>query len=262
MNKSKLLNNYTNTMKNFEIEEKLQSLASGELSPQEREELLSAAAQSKDILDEVVFSQKLATATKHKELLEVNRILQAAMAEEPLKQLETTNNRGIWMLMFGLIIVGALSFGVYTIGQQQQWWQTQELRLFNEFVQPMENVIFMDQSDSFVADNLKQGMESYDKQDYKDAIKKLSAYYGLTKDANAGLFLGISYLLDNQAEQSIAMLESTLPKLENVSQEAGNWYLALAYLKVGDKVNCKRVLERLPANGLYSQQKEALLRKI
>lgn len=248
-------------MKNFEIEEKLKDLASGELSSQERTQLLEEAANSKELEQEVLFSQKLSMALRHKELLEVNNILKATMLNEPLPE-PAVGNRNIWALMIGFMIVSTLSIGIYAVGNQQNWWQSQEQRLFSQYFQPMENIIFMEGSDSFISDNLKQGMEAYDSKNYKDAIKKLNAYYELTKDANGGLFLGVSYLLDNQIELAISTLNKVIPNLEAVGQEAANWYLSLAYLKNGDKVMCKKILEEMPNNSLYEAEKESLLKKL
>lgn len=249
-------------MKNFEIEEKLKDLASGELSSKELSLLLKEAAQSKGLAEDIVFSQKLSMALRHKELLEVNNIIKSTIMNTPLPTLVVDGNRNIWALMIGFVLVSVLSVGVYTVGNQQDWWLSQEQRLFNQYFQPMENIIFMDGSDSFVADNLEQGMEAYDNKDYKDAIKKLYAYYELTKDANAGLFLGVSYLLDNQNELAISTLSSIISRLEPVGQEAASWYLSLAYLKNGDKVKSKKILEDLPNNGLYESQREELLKKL
>ncbi len=249
-------------MENFELQEKLRAYASGELTSTEKVALQQAAAQSPELAEELHFSQKLTQALQHKDLLEVNGIIGGIIASEGLPPGASTSKGWSWRgFLLSLLTVSALSTGIYFWGNQLHWWQSQEEKLVLQYLQPMENVLFTEQT-GMAADDLRLGMDAYDQKDYGRAIVRLEKYYNRTKDANVGLFLSISYLLQQQADKALPVLNHIGQKLEGPAQEAAQWYRALAYLQLNEREKGKEVLDAMPTEGLYAEDTKELLQAL
>lgn len=249
-------------MENFELQEKLRAFAAGELTQEEKMAVQKEAAQSPEVMEELRFSQKLTQALKHKDLLEVNGIIGGILASEGLPPTTSTGKGGAWNgFLLSLLILGVLSTSVYFIGNQLNWWQSREEKLVQEFLEPMENVLFTEQT-GMAADDLRLGMDAYDQQDYGTAIRRLENYYNRTKDANAGLFLSISYLLEHQPVVAMSVLNKVTRQLNGPAQEAAQWYLALAHLQNDDAELAKTLLKNIPSDGLYGTSAQQLLQEL
>lgn len=249
-------------MENFELQEKLRALAAGELAQEEKMELQQAAAQSPELVEELHFSQKLTQALQHKDLLEVNGIIGGIIALEGLPPTAPTGKGWSWSgFLLSLLTLSVLSTGIYFVGNQLHWWQSKEEKLVQGFLQPMENVLFTELT-GMAADDLRLGMDAYDRKDYGTAIVRLKKYYNRTKDANVGLFLSISYLLQKQADEALPILNELHSKLEGPAQEAAQWYRAMAYLQVGDTQTAKTILQTIPQEGLYGAAVSELLEQL
>lgn len=250
-------------MENFALQEKIRAYVAGELNPEEMEALRREAAKSPELAEELRFSKKLNQALTHKDLLEVRGIIGGIIALEGLPPDASATGTGWgWRgLLWGLLAATALSVGVYVTGNQLDWWQSSAQRLANQYLQPMENVLFTEQAD-MSADDLRLGMEAYDRMEYDVAVERLNRYYTQTKDANVGLFLGISHLLNGQAQKALLVLQVIDNKMEGPAQEAARWYLALAYLQNGDSQKATAILQALPADGLYGAVAQKLLQDL
>jgi|GEM_PF-1841254 len=88
--------------------------------------------------------------------------------------------------------------------------------------------------------NLKPLKEAYEKGDYNQVIQLAEA---AVADISIQLYRGISYLQLNKTENAIKVFEQ-LKNNENYSDQA-TWYLALCYLKLGDKISSKIHLRML-----------------
>lgn len=249
-------------MENFELQEKLRALAAGELNQEETAALRQEAARLPEVAEELYFSQKLTQALQHKDLLEVNGIIGGILASEGLPPTASTAKGWGWGgFLLGLLFLGAVSTGIYLVGNQIHWWQNPEEKLVQEFLQPMENVLFTEQT-GMAADDLRLGMDAYDQKDYRTAISRLEKYYTRTKDANAGLFLSISYLLQQQHSSALPILQNIIPKLEGPAQEAAQWYLALTHLQTQEVKTAIEILKTIPTAGLYGALANELLQEL
>ncbi len=249
-------------MENFELQEKLRAYASGELTSAEEMALQQAAAQSPEMAEELHFSQKLTQALQHKELLEVNGIIGGIIASEGLPPTASNGKGWGWSgFLLSLLTLSVLSTAIYFIGNQLHWWQSEEEKLVQTFLKPMENVLFTEQT-GMAADELRLGMDAYDQKDYGTAITRLEKYYNRTKDTNVGLFLSISYLLQQQADEALPILNGISSKLEGPAQEAAQWYQAMAYLQLHDLEKVKEILDAMPTEGLYAEDAKELLQAL
>ena len=249
-------------MENLELQEKLRAYTTGELTSAEKTTLQQAAAQSPELAQELHFSQKLTQALQHKDLLEVNGIIGGIIASEGLPPKASPGKGWGWSgFLLSLLTLSILSTGIYFVGNQLYWWQSKEEKLVQGFLQPMENVLFTEQT-GMAADDLRLGMDAYDRKDYATAIVRLKKYYNRTKDANAGLFLSISYLLQKQADEALPILNDLHSELEGPAQEAAQWYRAMAHLQGGDTETARTILQTIPQEGLYGAAVSELLEQL
>ncbi|MFM9946567.1 MAG: tetratricopeptide repeat protein [Saprospiraceae bacterium] len=244
----------------FDFQEKLRALAAGELPVSEREALKKTLQQSTTAANEALFSQKLALALKHRDVLNANALIGAAIAEEeamnPLPKPSIFGTWKTWML--GLVLVGIIGIGGYAALEMGWIDLSANSRLANRYLVPLENVLITSDIRSSLAE-LDQGMAAYDQGDYQQAVVLLGRYYQRTKDVNAGLFLGVSHLMLDDELAAIAVLETCAAQAEYPALEAINWYLALAFLKDGQTDRARSLLERIPKDGIYGTQAIKLL---
>lgn len=109
--------------------------------------------------------------------------------------------------------------------------------------------------------HLHQGMEQYRLANYAGAIDELSQADPRSPDVQ--LFLGISYLMRNDAEAAISHLRATLQLGDSLDIEPAHFYLAKAFLKRRDTASAVKELEAAAAmHGDYEKQSRDLLAHI
>lgn len=250
-------------MESFNVQEKIRAWAAGELPAEESKQLLGDAQNSPELREEMHFSRKLNQVLQNRDMMEVGAILAGIAATEPLPAPSdppaTGGSTGSWVL--GIILVAALTLGGFFMGRQQGWWFPTPAHLASDYLQPMENVINTKES-GMTVDDLRLGMEAYDRQDYPKAIERLSRFYQKGQDPNAGLFLGIAYLLEKQAVKALPILSNAANKTQGPEQEAARWYLALAQLQAGAKDSAKQTLRLIPVDGLFGAKAQHLLQDL
>jgi hypothetical protein len=250
-------------MEQMEWQEKLRALSAGELTPDEAANVLREAAESETKRAELQFSQKLTTVLKERDLFEVKGIIDGLMLEEGLPAVESRSWLGQlglnWILGVSLLLL--LSAGVFFVGKSRTWWAVDPQALAQQYLQPMENVIFLEDNQAPAIEDLRQGMTAYDQQNYRKAAQYLKNYYQQVQDGNAGLFLAISYLMEGQTNQAMPILLNGLQKTGPI-QEASRWYLALAYLQRADTQAAINTLEAIPTSSIYGPQAQELLESI
>jgi hypothetical protein len=250
-------------MEQMEWQEKLRALSAGELTPDEAANVLREAAESETKRAELQFSQKLTTVLKERDLFEVKGIVAGLMLEEGLPAAEPKSWPGKlglnWILGVSLLLL--LSAGVFFVGKNRAWWAIDPQALAQQYLQPMENVIYLEDNEAPGIEDLRQGMDAYDQHNYRKATQYLTNYYQQVQDGNAGLFLAISHLMERQTDQAMPILLSGLQKNGPI-QEASRWYLALAYLQRADTQAAINTLEAIPASSIYGPEAQKLLESL
>ena len=94
------------------------------------------------------------------------------------------------------------------------------------------------------------------------AIRLLEPYYEQYKDSNAGLFVGVSYQLTDQASEAIHILEDVVENLPPPADQAARWHLPLAYLQNDDAKRALLTLQQLPDDGIFGVQKQQLMSEL
>lgn len=250
-------------MEQMEWQEKLRALSAGELTPDEAASVLREAAESETKQAELQFSQKLTTVLKERDLFEVKGIVAGLILEEGLPAVEP----GSWLGKLGLNWILGLSLflllgtGVFFIGKRMAWWAVDPQALAQQYLQPMENVIYLEDNEAPAIEDLRQGMAAYDQQNYRKAAQYLTSYYTQVQDGNAGLFLAISHLMEGETDQATPILLNGLQRPGPI-QEASRWYLALAYLQRADTQAAINTLEAIPASSIYGPDAGELLESL
>ena len=95
------------------------------------------------------------------------------------------------------------------------------------------------------ARNFRQAMQHYGRADYVAALDGLRAAAKLNpRDPNIRFFLGISYLLTNQTESAIKLLQDTVALGESPYLEEAHFYLAKGFLRQGNLTAAQNELKK------------------
>lgn len=110
--------------------------------------------------------------------------------------------------------------------------------------------------------DLDKALQLYDSNSFKDAGDLLQL--NLNENPNnipARLALANCHLQNDQPEKAILQLEDILGRDDLLYQEQANWYLGLAYLKMGQVKEAKEIFERMASStnsDFYSEAKTVL----
>lgn len=248
-------------MNNDKNQNNIRDYFSGELSKADAKALLQRGASSKELADDIQFSRKLVQALTYEEQLGVAAIIAGVVQAPPVAPPSAAGGWRWFQWSLAFVAVVGIALGGYFIGQQQHWWDTAAQKLAQPYLQPLENVLFTEQT-AESARPLQRGMKAYDQGDYTAAIRLLEPYFEKRKDANAGLFLGVSYQLAGQPTEAIRVLGVVAEQLPPPADEAALWHLALAHLQNNDPDWARITLRRLPDTGLYGAQKQELMTQL
>ena len=137
-------------------------------------------------------------------------------------------------------------------------------KIFNKYYEPLSAVSSVTRSPgSSGNENFYSAIESYKNGDYKAAESGFSEES--LKEPSSLLprfFLGITRIALGDYNQAIDQLEVVATRPGEYTKEA-NWYLGLAYIKTGNKINaikCFASLSRSP--GFYRDRSEKILRRL
>lgn len=111
-------------------------------------------------------------------------------------------------------------------------------------------------------DNLAAMESAFNQKDYTKALPLLQTYVQeKPEDIQAQLYLGIC-LLETGEYTAARELFTSISKGESSFVDYGQWYLALSYLKEGNKTECRKVLQQVPAESEFAQKAQDLLKRL
>lgn len=115
----------------------------------------------------------------------------------------------------------------------------------------------------FISEHLNRGMEFYGGEKYVEALAEFQLV--LKQDAfnaTANFYSGVSALALANAKEALGFFHKTDNK-NNQFFEASLWYEALANVKLGDKKEASKLLEKvIGINGQYKSQAEQILKEL
>jgi FimV-like protein len=127
--------------------------------------------------------------------------------------------------------------------------------LFASYFKPYRNVVHPIVRGNDQQDKKALAFIAYEKGEYETAITLFSNLYTTTKEPYYLFYKANSLLKLERTNEAIPLLLSHL-KTKDTLTEKTNWYLALAYLKLEDKLKAKKLLEEVITKGSY-KAKEA-----
>jgi len=104
-------------------------------------------------------------------------------------------------------------------------------------------------------------LQAYNLGDYEAAIAALQPVWEVDKDAFAGMYLGVSYLMRNDPNQAAAILNDVVAQGTAVAVDA-SWYQALALIAANRAAEARPILIRLKKAGPYKAKSSKLLEAI
>ena len=250
-----------NKYKTFEYQEKMRAYLSNDLSSTERAAFEEELQQAAELKEELAFNKQLHFITTQQDLFEVKDILEK-IGKDPIQTRKLKGKR--WPLSrfyWGVLFLFLLMLGGFSWWSNQSYQQKlkEQQNLINTYLTPLEDVI---RSGNATSITLKRGMKYYADKDYPNAIIALKKQYDGSNDSNAGLYLAISYLLEDQAEESLNILDEIIPTLEDPILETALWYHALANAAQGDVAKAKKTIEAIAKNGVLYQASARELQKV
>jgi tetratricopeptide (TPR) repeat protein len=132
--------------------------------------------------------------------------------------------------------------------------------LYDQFAQ--HPPLAMIEKSNEVQDNLAAMEAAFNQQDYARALPLLQAYQRQKpEDLQVELYLGICWLETQQYAKANAVFQK-ISQTESSFKDYGQWYLALSYLKQGNKTACRKILLEVPAESEFAAKAQKLLKRL
>lgn len=234
--------------------ERVSRYLSGQMEEQERLSFEAEAAADPSLAEELSLQRAMAILLNNKDKREARlaqlqalgtAYFQADTAAKPKSRL-----RALWPLgmaaaaAIALLLVWPFLFGP---SLYESYAQHPQLALAEK---------------SATAVDVAQAEAAFNRGDYAAAAPLLRAYNAQQPQDQLGLlYLGIAELELDQfdaARQRFLSLSDAAPDIRDYAE----WYLALSYLKSGDKEECRARLQAIPDRSAFAEQAEALLGKL
>jgi len=132
--------------------------------------------------------------------------------------------------------------------------------LFAQNFEPYRNVIAPIVRSTEQQDEKAIAFMAYEKGEYQNAIVLFTKLYTETKESYYLFYKANALLKLERANEAVPLLEQHL-KTKDTLTEKTNWYLALAYLKLEDKQQARKLLNKVIADGLYKNKEAKKLLK-
>ncbi|MBD1261578.1 hypothetical protein HZY62_13320 [Maribacter polysiphoniae] len=122
--------------------------------------------------------------------------------------------------------------------------------LFASYFEPYRNVVQPLQRGDGYQDEKTLAFLAYERGEYDTAISLFSNLYSTTKEPYYLFYKANALLKLKKANEAVPLLLEHL-KTNDTLTEKTTWYLALAYLKMNDRPNARKTLEKVIADGKY-----------
>ncbi len=136
-------------------------------------------------------------------------------------------------------------------------------RLYNEFYKPLNAYSNITRSGNEQKDAFTDAVEKYKHGDYQYAGNLFNNLVSKNQNVNKYIFFsGITHLQLGNYQMAISQLNQVILSNDDFTKDA-QWYLGLAYLKLGDKENAQLHFKTLAeTKGYYQKQAHDLLERI
>lgn len=229
----------------MEKQELIEKYIQNRLSDAEKIKFDTLLASDIGFKKEVDLHVNLKKVTKHEDATNFkNLISEIEAAKSPKKR-----NYTKWLAAASIVLLLGLSYFL-TLENK-----VSNNELFVAYFEPYRNVIQPIERGSSQQDQKTLAFTAYEKGDYKKAIDLFSKLYDNTNESYCLFYKANALLKLEKAKEAVPLLLEHL-KTKDTLTEKSRWYLALAYLKLNNKVEAKKTLKKVISEKNY-KMKEA-----
>lgn len=219
-------------------------------------------AQDEDFAQEVQFHRSLQDAILDEKAFEMDALLQEVEAEvlsQSKGKLRPMNRfRILLRAVAACIVLGLAIWGVLNVQSN-----TSE-EVFANYFQPYEFGKVIRGENQDMEQKLKQALGYYDQENFEKALplfQELAA--NDTKATNFQFYSGICLLGLKKSKEAIASFEKVNQANDRRLQAPAEWYLALAYLQLGQREEAQKRLQQIIENNtVFSQLASQVLQEL
>lgn len=236
----------------MEKEKLIEKYIQNRLSEEENAKFDTLISNDVDFKKEVDLHINLKKVAQHEDDADFRNLITNFDTVKPQQRSNYTR----WLAVAGIALVLGLSY-ILTLNNT-----TSNEELFSNYFEPYRNVIQPIERGRSQQDQKTLAFTAYEKGDYKKAVDLFSKLYDSTNESYCLFYKANALLKLEKANEAVPLLLEHL-KTKDTLTEKSRWYLALAYLKLNNKVEAKKTLKKVISEKNY-KMKEAneLLKKI
>jgi len=197
----------------------------------------------------------------HLELKEAIKIEENQKLKKQLQKLDTEKSpKKFYLNMYKVAAVLIIGLGILWFFNTSPNYD----KIYAENFEPFPNIVAPTVRDLNASENKTAvAFRLYDNQNYTAAATAFKELYDQDKTSYANFYYAISLMADQEFEKAIQALET--PDWEVPEKYLGytDWYLGLAYLKIGDKESARDYLYKTTQTNSYiAEQAQKVIDKI
>lgn len=227
------------------------------LSQDQLEEVNRLLETDSEFVSEFEFQKELQVSLKKEERQDIKEMLSNLAAEKAKPETKVFQLRP-WLAAASIALLVGL--GSWFLFFNSSDLNTAELYASN--FTPYDNVIHPIERGNQLEDLKTQAFTAYENEEYPEALELFKELHAKQNDSYIDFYSAMVLMQLNKQEQAIPLLEGYIEKEGELADRA-SWYLALAYLKIGDIAKSKEQLNVLvKKNGFKAKTAEELLDKL
>lgn len=208
----------------------------------EEETAFQAYLQDENFAEEVEFRKQLSRAARERGRDQLKALFKETDAE--LDAQEESNLKPLKPKRFNFFRLGIAA--AILLAVIAYFWLTDSPSneaLFAAHYEAFPNLIAPIDKGADVENDLAQALRAYERGDFQEAVVLFESLPEL--DKNGQVYYGLSLLSVEQNTNAVAQLQVVASDKNARYQQAAQWYLALAFLKTGDRSSSKSVLKQI-----------------
>lgn len=252
----------TIVMKEMDVNQKelIDKFLLGQLEPEEQLKW-DTEIQDESFREELAFRRDLLLASKSLRRDQLKQEFSAIEKRERSQQPANANIRSFRLMPIAIGIAAALALIFLVWGSFGPKKQDPQV-LFAEHFSPYPNHLVMVARDTSIARTpLEHVFEAYEAKRYARVIQLFSQMDSSTLNEISSdyvhLYVGVSYLGNNQPLQAIEELGFLTESENKVFSQPAEWYTGLAYVASNQMEEAKTLIEKVQENHSHSYQEDA-----
>jgi tetratricopeptide (TPR) repeat protein len=224
--------------------------------------LATAFKRQSELVDYLITKTRLDEIENSPDMAEAERLVAEYLNPDGNKQGIVPKRNQIIRILLPVAAAAAIFIGVILIHNFGQ--DNIGNRLYSSYYKPLNEVSFNTRGEgNDLYREFRMALDSYLKEEYNKSTRMLSSLLARSPEfPEAQLYLGLSFMGQEEFPSSIRTFESLIEKSDAYSYEA-KWYLALCYLKTEDFASAKNLLNELAdLDGTMGEQSTKILKRL